>query len=131
MKADLYLRGVLTVIAGALVYLCVILSPLPAISAQTAQRPGDPTGPAEMVIVGVRQGVALPVQMQGPVMVSNEVRVTGEVKVTGRVQTEQAPRTLSRVVLTGWEDGGAGDAPGSLVRWNRATSIALPVAPYK
>jgi len=84
-----------------------------------------------MVIVGVRQGVALPVQMQGPVMVSNEVRVTGEVKVTGRVQTEQAPRTLSRVVLTGWEDGGAGDAPGSLVRWNRATSIALPVAPYK
>ena len=131
MKADVYLRGVLTVIAGALVYLCVILTPLPSVSAQTALRPGDPTCPAEMVIVGVRQGVALPVQVLGPVTVGNELRVTGDVKVTGRVQTEQAPRTLSRVVLAGWEDGGAGDAPGNLVRWNRATSIALPVAPYK
>ena len=131
MKADAYLRGVFTVIAGALVYLCVILTPWPTVSAQTALRPGDPTGPAEMVIVGVRPGVALPVQVQGPVTVGNDVRVTGDVKVSGRVQTEQVPRALSRVVLTGWEDGGSGDAPGNLVRWSRATSVALPVAPYK
>ena len=129
MKADAYLRGVLTVIAGALVYLCAILTPWPTASAQTAARPGDPTGPAEMVIVGVRAGVTLPVQVQGPVTVGNELRVTGDVKVSGRVQTEQVPRTLSRVVLTGWEDGAAGDAPGALQRWSRATSAALPVAP--
>ena len=131
MKVDAYLRGVFTVIAGALVSLCVVLTPWPTASAQTALRPGDPTGPGEMVIVGVRQGVTLPVQVQGPVTVGNELRVTGDVKVSGRVQTEQVPRTLSRVVLTGWEDGGPGDAPGNLVRWNRATSVALPVAPYK
>ena len=129
MSSDAYLRGVLTIIAVALVYLCVILTPWPTATAQTALRPGDPTGPGEMVIVGVRPGVALPVQVQGAVTVGNELRVTGDVKVTGRVQTEQAPRTLSRVILTGWEDAATGEAPGTFQRWSRATSAALPVAP--
>ena len=51
MRVDLYTRMVLTAIAAALLYLCIILTPLPVASAQTAQRPGMPTGPAEVVIL--------------------------------------------------------------------------------
>ena len=131
MKADAYVRGLLTVIAGALVYLSVILTPWPTASAQTAARPGDPTGPAEMVIVGVRQGVALPVQVLSAVQIANEVRVTGDVRVTGRVQTEQVPRTADRVVLAGWEEGNTQGGQARILQWNNATRAALPVTPTK
>ena len=131
MSIDAYLRGVLTVIAGALVYLCVVLTPLPAVSAQTALRPGDPTGPGEMVIVGVRlpEGAGLPVQVQGPVAIGGEVRVTGDVKVTGTVQTEQVPRTTQRVVLAGWEENGSTTTAGRFLPWDQPTNQALPVSP--
>ena len=43
--SDRFTKIVLTVIATALVYLCVVLTPLPSAHAQTAARPGDPTGP--------------------------------------------------------------------------------------
>ena len=119
---DRYVRGVLTIIAGALVYLCVLATPWPAAEAQTARRPGDPTGPAEMVIVGVRG--TLPVQVQNAIGIAGEVKVTGDVRVTGRVQTEQVPRTSTRVVLAGWEDA---SAPAGPLQWNRTTQTALPV----
>ena len=130
MSIDAYLRGVLTVIAGALVYLCVVLTPVPAVSAQSALRPGDPTGPAEMVIVGVRlaQGAALPVQVQAPVAVTGEVRVAGDVKVNGRVQTEQVPRTTERVVLACWEENGSTTVPGRFLQWDQPSNQALPVS---
>jgi hypothetical protein len=66
MKNDAYLRGVLTVIAAALLYLCVLLTPLPAVSAQAgrvigAPTPGVSTGPAEMVVVGWKVADTVPV----------------------------------------------------------------------
>jgi hypothetical protein len=33
-----------------------------------------------------------------------ELRVTNEVRVAGRVQAEQAPNTLHRTSVVGWED---------------------------
>jgi hypothetical protein len=131
MKSDAYLRGVLTVIAGALVYLCVVLTPWPTASAQTTQRPGEFTGPGEFVIAGVKAGVALPVQVMGPVQIGNDVRISGDVKVTGRVQTEQVPRTADRVVLVGWEEGNSQAGQTRVVQWNRAAGVALPVSPGK
>ena len=106
MTNDAYLRAVLTVIAGTLLYLCVILTPLPVASAQTAgqvvgaSRPGVSTGPAEMVVVGWRVSEAVPVAVA-----KGEVRVTNDtIRVSGRVQAEQAPDTIDRTMLVGWED---------------------------
>ena len=123
MSNDRYLRGVLTVIAGALVYLSIVLTPVPAAFGQGARTPGEPTGPAETVIVGwkLAPGVGLPVQVMDP------VSVAGEVRVSGRVQTEQAPNTSSRVVLTGWELGGATTTPGAFASWNVSQGRGLPV----
>src|SRR5690606_36660655 len=99
MQSDCYLRVVLTVIAAALVYLCVAITAWPPVSAQAGQvegrpRPGESTGPAEMVIVGFRlpEGIGIPVHVtRGQVTVNGGVSVTNEVRVTGRVQTEPAP----------------------------------------
>ena len=122
---DGYLRFVLTVIAAALVYLCVVLTPWPRVAAQTAMRPGDPTGPAEMVIVGWRlpNNAALPVQVRG----RTEVAVAGEVRVSGRVATEPVPETSTRVVLAGWEDAASRERSGTYRTWNDGQRAALPV----
>jgi hypothetical protein len=103
MPIDRYTRVVLTVIAGALVYLCLVLTPWPVASAQNAQRPGEPTGPGEMVIVGWRvpSGQAIPVE------VSNEVRVQGDVRVS------QGHALPLRVLLAGWEENGQPFQPGA------------------
>lgn len=134
MRTDWYLRGVLTVIAVALVYLCLIVTPLPAAFAQGARTPGarapgESTGPAEMVIVGWRLApdAALPVQIPGRVSVTGDVRVSNDVRVTGRVQTEQAPRTTNRVVLAGWEESASASNPGRFQPWVEALNQALPV----
>jgi hypothetical protein len=122
---DRYLRFVLTVIAAALLYLCVVLTPWPGVAAQTAARPGDPTGPAEMVIVGWRlpNNAALPVQVRG----RTEVAVAGEVRVSGRVAAEPVPNTSTRVVLAGWEDAATRELPGTFRTWNDGQRVALPV----
>ena len=122
---DWYLRSVLTVIAAALVYLCLVLTPWPRVSAQTAARPGDPTGPGEMVIVGWRvpDDAAIPVQIRGRA----EVTVAGEVHVSGRVSTEPVPNTSTRVVLAGWEDAASRERSGTYRAWNDQQHVALPV----
>ena len=51
---DRYTKTVLTVIATAFIYLCVVITSLPAVQAQGTQRPGEPTGPLQVVIVGWR-----------------------------------------------------------------------------
>jgi hypothetical protein len=99
MAADPYLRRVLTVIASALVYLCFVLTPWPAaLALQPGQQPGVPSGPAEVVIVGLEPGLpALPVRLDAP------VRMQEPVRVTGFVQTD--PGTLPvRAVVVGWEE---------------------------
>jgi hypothetical protein len=129
MSNDRYLRAVLTVIACALVYLCIVLTPMPSAIAQGARTPGEIVGPAEMVIVGwkVAPDVALPVQVMNPVTVTGDIRVSNEVRVSGRVETEQAPRTATRVVLTGWEQGAAPTNPGQFATWDVAKGRSLPV----
>jgi hypothetical protein len=106
MTSDRYTRVVLTVIAGALVYLCLVLTPWPTARAQTALRPGDPTGPGEVVIVGWRlpKEARFPVQVVDSVPITGDVRVVGDVRVGGIVQTEQRRESLVRVTLAGWEE---------------------------
>jgi hypothetical protein len=130
MSNDRYLRGVLTVIAGALVYLCVVLTPMPAAMAQGARTPGEIVGgPAEVVIAGwkLAPDAGIPVQVMGPVSVTGDVRVANELRVSGRVETEQAPRTAARVVLTGWEQGGLPPAPGTYSPLDVPKGRGLPV----
>jgi hypothetical protein len=127
MKVDVYSRVVLTVIAAALVYLCVLLTPLPAVSAQAGRvvgtsQPGLSTGPAEMVVVGWRLSEPLPV-----VVTHGDVRVTNEVlQVRGRVLAEQAPDSVHRTSLIGWEEGGTRTVPGTLRPFDGADGF-LPV----
>ena len=120
MNSEIYLRTVLTVIAAALVYLCVIFTPWPVASAQTGQivgapTPGVSTGPAEVVVVGWRLETGLPVH------VGNEVRVTGQ------VMTGAAENSTTRVVITGWEDGALGSPRGSFQPLSSNPVRALPV----
>jgi hypothetical protein len=133
MKSDGYLRAVLTVIAAALVYLCIVLTPVPTAFAQTTQRPGQFTGPGEMVIVGFRlpTGETLPVEVRGAVSVNGTVNESGgNVNVAGRVQTEPASQTVQRVVLSGWEDSAAAAKTGTF-RSIVSGKDGLPVAPNR
>jgi hypothetical protein len=93
---DRYTKVVLSVIAGALVYLCLVLTPLPALRAQMTQRPGEGMGPVQVVVVGWRASEAVPVAIPQP------VRVDGIVQVRGSVATEPVERA-SRVVIAGYE----------------------------
>ena len=125
MTTDSYLRVVLGVIASALLYMCVVLTPLTPLHADArqvagARTPGEPTGPAEVVIVGWRSGPQpLLVQVVG------KVAVGGDVTVTGRVETHQAPRAYDRVVLAGWEPEGP-KGPETYTYWNEP-GRGLPV----
>ena len=128
MTNDFYLRAVLTVIAAALVYLCVVLTPLPTVSAQAgrvvgAPVPGVSTGPAEMVVVGWRAPESLPVTVT-----RGEVRVTNDVlPVSGTVRTEQPPNAMTRTVLVGWEELASTKGPGSFNTIGDVKSNGLPV----
>lgn len=121
---DRYTKAVLTLIATALVYLCIVLTPWPGVQAQTAARPGESTGPAQVVIVGWRgqAGESIPVTTLGTVGVT----VSGPVQVNGRVTTEKATERADRVVLVGWEDGATRDKPAGRMQ-QFTTSSALPV----
>jgi hypothetical protein len=95
MAQDRYLKGVLTIIAAALVYLCLVLTPWPGAVAQGPPplvRPGDYTGPIPVAVVSWRaaEGVAAVVQ--------------NTVQVAGRVATERGTGEADRVVLVGWEE---------------------------
>jgi hypothetical protein len=129
MSTDRYLKTILTVIAAALLYLCVALTPWPAARAQTAARPGDPTGPAQVVVVGWRA----PQNERVPVVAPAALPVTfGQpVQVTGQVTTERSAGSADRVVLVGWEERGEVAKPtGSFRRFDTsaaARQLGLPV----
>ena len=65
---DRYTKFILTVIAGALLYLAAIFTPLPSASAQTPSRfPGQSSGPTEVVVVGWQTSQAIvPVSIGTP-----------------------------------------------------------------
>ena len=130
MPKDLYLKSVLTVIAAALVYLCVVFTPLPTVSAQVGGRvvggktPGESTGPAEVVIVDWRlpEGASLPVNVtRGDVQVTNEVAVRGNVELT-----QPAHKPLRSVVI-GFEEGSSTTQAGRFAPLNPTAGRALPV----
>jgi hypothetical protein len=108
MRIDLYTRGVLTIIAIALLYLCILFTPLPTVSAQRGLRPGDDTGPAQVVIVGWRAADPMPVQLAESI----PLRVSGDVSINGLVETRSAANAVARVVLTGWEESSPGPVQG-------------------
>ena len=85
---DRYTKTVLTVIAGALIYLCIVMTAFPAAQAQSSARPGEPTGPQDVVVVGWRPTTPLPIVALEPV----------------RVITEQKAGIPDRVVMVGWEE---------------------------
>ena len=95
---DKYTKTVLTVVAGALVYLCIVNTPLPSAYAQSSARPGESTGPAQVVVVGVREALPVAFQQPAPVVVTNKA-----VPIVGSVTTERSTGDADRVVLVGWE----------------------------
>lgn len=106
MAIDRYVKTILTVIAAALVYLAIVLTPMPTLAAQTQGlvKPGDITGPMQVVIVGWagKPGDALPIVAAQPLPTT----VQNTVQVNGRVATERSSGTADRVVLVGWEERG-------------------------
>jgi hypothetical protein len=127
MRNDLYLRIVLTVIAAALVYLCVVFTPLPTLSAQRVvggRTPGEYTGPAEVVIVDWRlpENASLPVTVtRGDIRVSNEVRISGDVDV------RQGRNDALRTVLIGYEDSASPGAAGRFSNIVQTAGRGVPV----
>ena len=122
---DRYTKALLTIIATALIYLCVVLTPLPTVHAQFTQRPGEPTGPVQVVVVGWRapQNETVPVAVSRPVAVT----VNGLVEVRGQVKTEKATDRAERVILSGWEeDVNQRDNQGTL-RTITAKTPGIPV----
>jgi hypothetical protein len=110
---DRYTKAVLTIIALALVYLSIVLTPIPGVQAQTARRPGDPTGPGEMVIVGWRapKNETVPVSVMGTVSVTND---SLPLRITGSVSTERSSGAADRVVLVGWEENAIREKPRTM-----------------
>lgn len=122
---DRYTKAVLSLIAAALVYLCIVLTPLPGVQAQATQRPGEPTGPVQAVIVGWRgaPGETIPVSAPEPVPVT----VSGPVEVKGRVMTDKASERADRVVLVGWETRGNRDSRPAATLNSFGPTSSLPV----
>lgn len=123
---DRYTKFILTVIAGALLYLAVIFTPLPGAYAQNPTlRPGESSGPVQVVVVGWRTAgeATVPVSIQHPV----QVTASQPLRITGAVTTERSDGGLAdRVVLVGWEQGAARDKATRLLPLNDSLA-ALPV----
>ena len=123
---DRYSKFLLTVIAAALVYLCIVVTPWPKVSAQ-ARTPGEiTTGQVEAVIVGVRmpKGEPLPVSVYGSVPVT----IGDTVRVSGSVTTERSSGKADRVMIAGWEDLGVPERAGRPQRIDLSKSSGLPVS---
>ena len=107
---DRYTKTVLTIIAGALIYLAIAITAFPAVSAQGTQRPGEPSGPLEVVVVGWKPTNPLSIVSQQPI----------------RVITERSAGMADRVVVVGWEENAAREAPANLHNFS-AQSPGIPV----
>jgi hypothetical protein len=109
---DRYTKIVLTVIAGALVYLCIVMTAFPAVQAQTTQRPGEFTGrPIDAVIVGWK--------LTEPVQIATTHPI--------EVKTERSTGAADRMVIVGWEENAAPGHPGALAPISTTKRQGLPV----
>jgi hypothetical protein len=124
---DRYIKTMLTVIAGALLYLCIVMTPLPRVSAQTPSRtPGVSSGPMEVVVVGYNAQSPMPVAVSGLV----EVTASNPLRITGQVSTAKGSERADRVILVGWEKRSNRDKASSfemLSDIKGEASLALPV----
>lgn len=110
---DRYTKTVLTIIACALVYICIAITPLPPVAAQAVQsskRPGETTGPAEVVIVGWKQDAPMQISSAEPL----------------RVVTERSSGAADRVVVVGYEENAMRERPTTLRTFSLKNS-GLPV----
>jgi hypothetical protein len=125
MGTDRYTRIVLTVIAVALVYLCVVMTPLPAVLAQpgTGTRPGELTAPAQVVIIGWRAPEPVQIAAARPLPVD----LPNPVRVRGQVTTERGSGRADRVVVVGWEQNGTVDKAAPLRPLDASAQGGLPV----
>lgn len=112
---DRYTKTVLTVIAGALVYLCVVMTAFPPTHAQG--RAGEIATPGQTVIVGWK-GDPLPVVAARPLPVA--------VPEPLRVATERGSGVADRVVIVGWEAEATRERQGRVMPIN-GTTAGLPV----
>jgi hypothetical protein len=112
---DRYTKSVLTVIACALVYLCVVMTPFPALQAQGAKRAGEMiTTPIEAVIVGWKLTEPLQIATSRPLP----------------VQTERSTGAADRVVIVGWEENAARDRTTAMVPIMTNRGQGVPVKTY-
>ena len=106
---DRYTKIVLSIIACALVYICVVITPLPAVSAQQATaRPGEYSGPTQVVVVGWHSDAAVPITASQPL----------------QVVTERSSGRPDRVLITGWEENAS---PGNIGALHALGKNGLPV----
>ena len=110
---DRYTKTVLTIIACALVYICVAITPLPSVAAQVVQssrRPAESTGPAEVVIVGWKQDAPMQISSAEPL----------------HVVTERSSGAADRVVVVGYEENAQRERASILLTFSLKNS-GLPV----
>ena len=113
---DRYTKFVLTVIAGALVYLCVVMTAFPAVNAQGTRKAGEMiTPPIEAVIVGWKLTEPLQIATTRPLP----------------VQTERSDGVADRVVIVGWEEGATRDRTTPMSTFVPAAGRGLPVQPLR
>src|SRR5690242_18304076 len=113
IMADRYTKTVLTIIACALVYICIVLTPMPSVAAQqqASKRPGESTGPAEVVIVGWKQDAPMQIATQSPL----------------HVITERSTGAADRVVLVGWEENAMRERASNTLRVINSQNPGFPV----
>lgn len=110
---DRYTKIVLTIIACALVYICIVITPLPTVSAQqTTARPGEFSGPAQVVVVGWRSDAPVPITTSQPLQVITE-------RSTGRPD---------RMIITGWEENASPGNIGGLHPLTAKSGVPVNVA---
>ena len=115
MITDRYTKLVLTVIACALVYLCVVMTPLPTVEAQGTRRAGEMINtPIEAVIVGWKLTEPLQIATSRPLP----------------VQTERSTGAADRVVIVGWEENAARDRTTAMAPIMTNRGQGVPVKTY-
>ncbi len=122
---DRYTKTLLTVIAGTLLYIAAVVTPLPGVAAQQPSlRPGESSGPTEVVIVGWRPGGREPVPVT--------IQQSQPLRIEGNVNTERSTSQLAdRVVIAGWEQDGVRNAPRGFRALTEVSRlpVALPPPP--
>jgi hypothetical protein len=121
---DRYTKIVLTVIAGALVYLCVVMTAFPAVQAQSTKRAGEMLNqPIEAVIVGWKASEPMPIATSRPLLVQTE-RASG---VADRVVDGQQPSDAPpRHRLVVGDERGEGHEVSSATRKGSARRTRAP-----